>query len=144
MAGNVIQKIDWTPEFTDEYDAYSVYDDDENLSCDSLDECINVALNPCLIEEAIGKHGEIVEIFAFKRRVVTPKFVIDCLESLWERLDEEYGGPDGVADELTSHNPITTAANNLAQAISAHYPVWACEVAAVIRVQLREWAVKNG
>lgn len=72
---------------------------------------------------------ETVEVFGFAqtplRRAWVGGLVDRALESIYEALDEEYGNPE----ESTTPTPgAVAAARALADALSAEYRVWTCDL----------------
>ena len=68
-------------------------------------------------------------------------------EYIWERLDEEYGNPDGSArdsEPTPEHEAaIAKAKTALVDAIRAGYPVLGCEIATEKEIDCEQWVREN-
>lgn len=86
-----------------------------------------------------------IEVYGFAPREVDEKRIkaeaFDLMERLHERLDEDYGDPDG--DGFIVINAQLAAAEAFVRAFLKDYKVWAVRRVTTETVNVREWVEKN-
>ena len=90
----------------------------------------------------INNLPETIEVCGFTRREPSVKHEASyVLESLLERLDDEYGNPDGGCTEATES--MKAAAETFATAVLDEFTSWSCDIVKRETVNVREWIKKN-
>lgn len=113
-------------------------DDDERLDCTDRDEYVERYLDSI-------SHGHLPATFTvtgFARMQPNWDRELSCtLESLDERLSEEFGDPEGFLEAWTPE--IDEAWKVFCAAMKTHYRVWACEPVCEEVVDVKAWVMEN-
>lgn len=108
--------------------------DEERLIHDDMDEAIEA-----IFDEWPDPLTGMVTVCGYARMEVSAHYLDaeSILEDILERLDEEYGNPDGDRSEATP--PMLDAAKALVAAIKAEYVPWACEEVERHEIDMAAW-----
>ena len=83
-----------------------------------------------------------IELQGYARMVPTvSEFRSSCVEHLMERLDEEYGDPNGECDKIS--NKMFTLEKIFIQGILDLYQVWSCECVHKETIDVETWVKNN-
>ena len=131
---------------------YSTSDQDERLTCETLDECIQEHLEygSFNLKEAVSK---VVTVYAWKRDEIdvedeTKDRLDNMVERLAEEIGDEYGDPEGGEDifgaeaEAAFKAAMVPAVRALLETVT----VWRCSVIGertFTPEELMEWVKKN-
>ena len=119
-------------------DFYGI-NDPERLEYEDDDEAILAYLDGLYPDDL----PETIELCGYARREVKPEFFKDFfIEQAFERLDEEFGDPDG---DFTSKptQKMKDAEKIFIEAILAEYEPWMCECVSREDIDVKEWVEKN-
>ena len=84
---------------------------------------------------------EKLTVYGWKRIKVTADMLYEPLDDVLERLDEEYGDPDGDGADATEK--MKEAQKVFLEAVAAEYSCWACEQVAKVEVDPAAWIEQN-
>jgi hypothetical protein len=119
---------------------WSCDSEDENLSHTEIEEAILEELNK-YPKTDLPKY---IEVYGFKRKNLSNdirnSLARMVAESVNERLDEIYGGPDYYADVT---KPMLVLSEKFVNDFFKLYDVWACEVVETITINVKEWRQQN-
>lgn len=129
-----------------EYDGpiayWSCRDDLERLSDEDMDEAIEAYLDDLWERDqewaSYKSHlPEKLSVYGWKRIKVNADMLWEPLEDVLDRIDEEYGDPDGDGQDIT--DKMKEAQRVFLEAVAAEYKCWACEVACTREIDPLEW-----
>jgi hypothetical protein len=109
---------------------WSCDDGDEHLSYTDMDEAIEMALDDS------GQLDGTIIAYGFSRMRINRRDCGDVLGDLIERLDEEYGSPEG-PDDIPEI--MRAAEDGFLRIVLAHYVPWACEVVEQHEINVASW-----
>lgn len=129
----------WIREQYGDFDASVAYGNDELLQEALLSDIEDV------VEEVLDWHypdplPETVKVTGYRYMKFDKEPGLDpdnILTDILERLDEEYGDPNGDGTEPTPR--MKAAAKALSEAILSDYQPWACEPCGHAVVDVRQW-----
>jgi len=114
--------------------AWSCNREEEHLTYDDMDDAIEAYLDD------FGPTGErtpkTVTVYGFARMELK-RAECRVLADLLERLDEEYGDPDG--DWGVATTAMEEAEKHFIDVVLAEYCPWACEAVKEVTVDTNEW-----
>jgi hypothetical protein len=116
---------------------WTANEDQERLTCTSIKEAVDEWADDALADDA--EMPEKITLYGFNpMQLPTPECMADSvLEYIAERLDDDYGDPDGYG--LTDLSDSKEKAVELMKSIYAGYHVWAAEQVKTIEVDPREY-----
>ena len=115
----------------------------ERLIHDDIDEAIADILDDMHLTP-ISELPETIEVVGYAPIQISVNKMRDPLEDIIERLDEDYGDPDGVREtEIT--NKMRTAQRYFLKVVRDEYQLqcWACEEITRETINVRKWIEKN-
>lgn len=117
-------------------------DADICLSLTEIDEAVEAALDmmPLPLPSHLTVHG-----YARVTGCLGPDGG-DLIEYAWERIDEEWGDPDGRRDLqecFGGWDEVRGMAERLSEAINRNYIPWACERVTSKSIDVRRWVREN-
>ena len=114
----------------------------EELRCDDFHEAVEMILDA--MDCKVSDLPETIEIYRYKRMKVNKNVKSDAqglLEDIYERLDEEYGGPDNYSEPTKQ---VMEIAESFLTRVYSLYVPWTCEVdGPPIKVNVKDWIKKN-
>ena len=112
---------------------------DERLSCSTVDEYMESVLDIMPME----KWPETIRVSSFIRLTVDRREVA-LLDDVLDRLDENYGDPEGyAADAYQPTKEMRDAEKALQDLILKHYKPWMCEDVSSEEVNVKEWVTEH-
>lgn len=116
-------------------------EDAETLHYYEQHDAIEAYLDQALYKVPVSEWPETITVYGFARMEIKDSRLPEiALESVIERLDEEYGSPD---EETTITPEMKTAAEEFVQKILAEYTVWSCERKTSVEINVMEWVKEN-
>lgn len=133
--------IDWTPDYEEDCDFYDA-NDKERLTHTSVYEAITEGyLDGRGVKDLTLLLDETIEVLGYNHSTVSPS---DCLflNDILERLNEEFGDPDGDLESQLSTLGIVhlrELESAFCKALSEQYRPWSCHRVVTLRVPFRDW-----
>jgi len=121
---------------------WSCRDDLERLSDEDMDEAIEAYLDDLWERDQewasyASYLPETLSVYGWKRIKIKPEMLWEPLEDVLERLDEEFGDPDGEGFQIT--DKMKEAQQAFLATVAAEYKCWACEVAITKEIDPVAW-----
>ena len=110
--------------------------DAELLSCEYFDE----AIEDYLVKIPFHSYPKKLAVYGFARMTIDENDCEDVLEDLINRLDEDYGSPDGPSN-ITAD--MIQAETEFIRVVVQEYIPWTCELVKIENVNISKWLENN-